>query len=399
MRQTETITINPHPDIELGASRQPIDAYLTFPENGLDDDTGIVFILGDFEEFANNKEQKDELAPYIADKFNCIAVGVNFFGILRKRLINMSETFFHNFNRIYNLNLDANSFQNAKTEDEVFRVIAESIINRGITSLDIRCQPSIITGRNEYQSWGFLPAIDCLQVLGGILNSYQINTRKIIALGKGYGAYVALLMGKYAPHTFSVIVDWGGYMRTELKHVVPGQVMDADYVYAFNIRHSDLKFTISAGSNNPWTIEDELSPLYFADSHRKIRSLLLPAHKLESQARYYCLHSDENDQVAIEEKDRFVELQTGYNRVYYNRLPSLDLESELRGLPGLPVKDYKHYQYYDLADWVSGDDPANLEKEDENTDFSRESTHEFDCGGKKYRFVFNKDNSLNVVII
>lgn len=390
------IELVPHEDIELGRERRDIEAFLNLPEAGLDENTGVIMVIEGLGSRAH-AQSRSELRQHLADAINCIAVGVNYFGIQRNDQLQISPAFLYNINRIYQLEITLDSFKKAISEEDIYRILAEAVIGKGITSLDIRCQPTLVTGRGEYQSWGFLPAIDCLQVLGEVIKQYEINSRRIMAYGNGYGAYIALLLGKFAPHTFSAIIDRGAYCRSELKHIACGEVMEADYTYAFNIRYSDLKFTIASGSNNPWTIEDELSPHYFSDSHRKIRSLLEEKHRMASETKYYIFHSEADESASIQDKDRCVDILQKYNAVLYNRYLAKDMD-ELEEEQQFPYDKYNQASDQDVFDWLCQVAGPDLGKSSEETDFSLNSQHEFDCGEKKYRFEFDDTYNLKVTI-
>ncbi|WP_276661900.1 DUF2920 family protein [Syntrophomonas wolfei] len=384
MAETTTIKLNPHPDIELNQEREEIKAFLTMPDAGINPDTGIIMVVNELGELADSDYQKNELRPYLANKLNCIAVGVNYFGVYRNSQIQIRPSFLHNINRIYNMNLTLESFTGVQSAADVYRIIAEAVVAKGITSLDLRCQPHLITGKDEYQSWGFLPAIDCLQVLGEVLQHYNLDTRKVLAFGKRYGAYIALLMGKYAPHTFSAIIDYEGYSRAELKHIVSGELMEADYLFSFNL-NNDMKFYIASACNNPWTIENECSLQYFSDSHRQIRSLLCEKHRVPSETCYYSYHSEDNGVTPIYDKDRMVEILQGYNTVFYNRMAADDENVRLTDK--------------DLFARILTDHGESLQKISADTDFSSGSNYIFDCGEKSYDFRFDNKGYIQVSLI
>ncbi|MGS0763311.1 DUF2920 family protein [Syntrophomonas curvata] len=375
------IKLNPHPDIELGMEREEIEAFFTLPDTGINSDTGVIMVINELGELADSDYQQNELRPYLADKLNCIAVGVNYFGVYRNSQIQLRPSFLHNINRIYNMNLTLESFTGVQSAVDLYRIIAEAVISKGITSLDIRCQPHLITGKDEYQSWGFLPAIDCLQVLGEVLQRYKLNTRKILAFGKRYGAYIALLMGKYAPHTFSAIIDREAYSRVELKHVVSGEIMEPDYLFSFDL-NNDMKFYIASACNNPWTIENESSPQYFSDSHRMIRSLLCEKHRVHSESCYHIFHSEDNGVASIYDKDRCVEILQQYNTVFYNRMAAGDKEASQTDI--------------ELFDRMLTNHGGNMQKNSADTDFSRGSNYMFDCGAKSYEFRFDSGGNIQV---
>jgi len=377
------LTITPHPDIELGNNRSEIEAFLTLPKTGINEETGVIIVVGDLGEAADTDYQSGQLRPYLADRLNCIAVGVNYFGIYRSNQIQIFPSFLTNINRIYNLSLSMESFAQARSAEDIYRIIAEAVIARNVTSLDLRCQPFLITGRGEYQSWGFLPAIDHLQVLGEVLQRYNLNQRKIIAYGKNYGAYTAMLMGKYAPHTFSAIIDWGGYSRSELKHVVSGELIEADYLFHF-VLNNGVKFYIASACNNPWTITDETSPYYYSDSHRRIRSLLDPSHCVYSDTHYYVFHS-EDDASSIIEKDKCVDILRKFHEVDYHR--------KVAGSSDQIVS------YKDLIDRILLSSGDSMQKGSIDNDFTLNSVHLFDCSEKSYKFTYNQQMGIEVAIV
>lgn len=382
MQETIKISLVPHHDIELDTERSEIDAYITLPSQGIGPATGVVMVIPTMGEYADSDYHAQQLRPYLADKLDCIAVGVNYFGIYRNSQIQIRPSFLNNINRIYGLSLSMESFADAQSGVDVYKKVAEAVLTRGVTSLDLRCQPHLITGKGEYQSWGFLPAIDCLQVLGEVLQRYKLNQRKIIACGKNYGAYIASLMGKYAPHTFSAIVDLAGHTRTELKHVVSGELMEADYMFSFNL-NNDLLFYIASTCNNPWTIEDELSPVYFSDSHRKIRSLMCEAHRIPSETRYYILQSEEAPSLA--DKNLYVDILQQYNSVDYRHLK--------------PEVYEKISNELDLFEYISNNMECDWQKNQTDTDFSLNHVHDFACGDRSYRFTYADNGEIQVSII
>lgn len=393
MSKKINISFPAHPDIELGWKRNMLEAFLDLPEK-IDDNTGLIVFIDGWGGFANSTYQSNKLRPYLADKYNCIAAGINYFGIYRGTELVLKEEFFHNVRRIYGINLSLDSFKNARTTMEVYSTIATEVLKKGCTSLDIRCQPTLVTGNNEYQSWGLLPAIDNLCVVGEILKRYPINSHRIVAYGSSYGGYIALLMGKYSPNTFSVIIDKAGFSRTLVKHIVGGEVHEADYLVRLIIEGSPYPFIIHCGCNNPWTIEDETSRYYFSDSHRMIRSLLVDDHRQHSECRYYIFQSVEDDISPIDDKDRCVGILQNYNQVYYKRVTQDDLNGEI----------YNNLQHdmgasvTGLFDYVADMENYNFYKSSPDTDFSLESIHRFKCGNSDYVFNYDKSHGLTVRI-
>ena len=376
--------IIPHQDIELEFSREPLLYYLCTPDSH-NSDSGIMMVINEFKGGSDSDYFKNELAPFLCEKFNCIVAGVNYFGYQRGRKIEFSEAFINNINRIYALTFNNELINSAKNDKQVYTIIANHLVGKGITALDPRCQPIMKTGKNEYQSWGFLPAIDNLTALGDLLKKYDINKNRIFVYGKNYGGYIAQLMGKFAPNTFSTIIEREGYSKSVLRHIVGGEIMEPDSEIRLNIQGYDHDFTISLASNNPWTIEDENSPYYFSDSHRKIRSLLQEKHKIPSKTNYFVYHTEDNGFSSIENKEKCVELLKKTNTIEFNRAPVYDPYTNLSDIEFLD----KFLEEHDLKD---------LESSNDQTDFDLNSELDFDCGEKDYIFEYSEEGNLSVRI-
>ena len=380
----EKIQFVPHEDIELHIERVPIDLFITLPQGGIQKDTGLIFVVNEFGTLPDSSDYLDGIHPSLANRYNCAVASVSYFGIYRNNKMDISKQFLHNLNKIYNLNFTIEHFKDAKDYFDAFRIIAQAIVERGITSVDLRCQPIMQTGRNEYQSWGFLPAIDCLTAVGEILKKYpSLDTTKFYLFGQYYGGYIASLMGKFAPNTFTTIINKSGYSKTETRHVLCGETLEEDISISFKVEGKNYSFTIAACANNPWTILDETSPAYFSDSHRNIRSMLIEDHFTESSTKYI-LFSEKNDDTYISHMDTQVDTMQKYVDVRYEKVDSYEKQSIQKPSAFF---NYVHEQYLE-----------DFQKDLPGTDFSLNATHEFECSGKKYEFKFNEDNTLKVII-
>ena len=373
----------PHPDIELKYERSDVTAFITIPDQ-IDKNTGVFIVVNDLNEKGSDDFKKDELAPYLCEGLNCIVLFVNYFGYLRGERIVFTESFLNNLNRIYDLSITEEHINHFESDRDVFSFIADSIVQKHISSLDIRCQPILKTGNNEYQSWGFLPAVDNLTVLGQVMSEFEINPRRIFAYGKNYGGYVALLMGKYAPNTFSAIIERNSYVKSSLQHIVSGEVMEPDSEIRLNITGYGHDFTISCAADNPWTIEDENSPYFFSDSHRLIRNLLVEKHRIKSQTQYFSFHSTENPYSNISEKEGMVKLLSETNGIEYRRLK----ENEFH----MDDKEFLQSFFQDHAD-----ESLNVKKTE--TDFQSGTHLEFITSDKVYNFNYSKNGTLAIKLL
>ena len=380
----EKIQITPHEDIELHIERNPIELFLTLPKNGITKNTGLIFVVNEFGSLPDSPEYLEKLHPTLATEHNCAVASISYFGIYRNKQMDLSDSFIRNLNRIYNLKFTQDTFKGSNDYFDAYRIIAQAVAERGITSVDPRCQPLMITGRGEYQSWGFLPALDCLTAVGKILKQYpQINTKRLYAFGQYYGGYVASLMGKYAPNTFATIINKSGYSRIETRHILTGETMEQDLTVSFKLTGLNYDFTMAVCSNNPWTIYEETAKTYFSDAHRAIRSMLQKDHFSDSPTNYI-LFSEKNDDAYVRHMDAQVDAMKEAVNIFYEKIDSYENQSIQKATA---FYSYVHDHY---SDSYCKDLPS--------TDFSLNSEKIFDCAGKKYKFKYSDDFSVKVNI-
>lgn len=384
--------IKPHPDIELGFSREELDYYVTLPGAGITEETGVILTIPGFGGLADSVYQSEKLNPYLAEKYNCIVVSMNYFGIYRSMETRLDNQFIENMERIYGV--PATYWDDVSLDNDFYMKVGELLERKGITALDHRCQALMITAREEYQSFGFLPALDCLTVLGEVLRNYPlVNKKKLIAYGSSYGGYIAMLCGKFAPDTFSVIIDNSGFSRSEMKYIAGRELLESDFAVTVNVKNKSV--TLPLAYNNPWTIMDETSPHYFGDSHKQIRNLLLREHRVKSNTRYYIFHCEEDQIASVEDKDKVVTLLNMFNSTSYKRVGKQDID-------GVLFKTYAHAMNASLRKLfdhvVEQDGEYGLVKESIHNEFSMNKTNSYNCGNKNYVFNFNDDHTMNVTI-
>jgi hypothetical protein len=389
--KTALYTVKPHHDIELDTKRIDIDYYVSRP-NQINAETGVILSITGFGFDARSPYIIQKLNPYLANKYNCIVVSLNYFGIFRGNEIVLSDEFTQQMKNIYGV--PKSYWKSKDSNNDIILKIASVLKEKGVNSIDPRCQITGITERDEYQSFGFLPALDCLTVLGDVLKRFPlINKKKIIAYGSSYGGYIAMLCGKYAPNTFSIIIDNSGFSRAELKYIAGYQTLLVDYAPSVIFEGEEYKLIKSF--NNPWTITDETSPQYFGDSHKLIRNLFVQDHRKPSETRYYTFHCVNDDIASVEDKDKVVQLLSCYNQTYYKRVTEHDIDGQL-------FKSYEHSMKASLRklfDHVAELDNSNkLMKESSKTDFDNETKYTFNCGEKNYVFIYSKDKTLRVKI-
>lgn len=379
-----------HPDIETGRNRIEQKVLIEIPEKGVNGSTGLIVFINGFNTDAESDYQRKVLKPYLANKYNCVVMDTNYFGLRRVTDVSPTESLVNNFNMIYSDNM---KISDANSMDVVFTHIIGRLVSINCNSLDTRCQFVLTGKKGEYESWGYIPAIDILNYTGMLIRKYKLNCKRLILYGMSYGGYVAKLIGKLAPHTFSVIIDKAGFSRVKMKHVLGHELIKADYSNSYP-DISGKRVLISNYYDNPWTIMKKDSPCYFSDAHRMIRSLLVEKHRIPSDTRYYAFHSVPDDIAPIEDCDMEMDILKKYNKVHYERVDA--------GMIGKSIfKSDRHdlsVSTRGLFDYVAGLDGGSLEKESVNNDFMLQSRHCFDCGDREYIFQYSNNYQLRVEI-
>ncbi|MEC0266530.1 DUF2920 family protein [Paenibacillus anseongense] len=389
---SNTFYVRPHPDVELGYRRSLVEYQLTFPEAGVNEETGLILFITPFGDTPSSEYQANKLRPYLANKSNCIVAGVHYWGVDNEiKSVRFDNAYFATLSSLYGIPWTDFLKNDGSLQDGCLEILAFHLKQRGIQHLFGHSSPYTLMSyhlKGEYQSFGFLPALDYLSVLGDILKKHTINRRRIIAYGSSYGGYIALLLGKFAPHTFSAIIDNSGFSRASVIDICTKDYMLGPVVY----RHEGV--TIQAIADEPWTLSDELDPNYFSDSCRAIRSLLEEAHRITSDTTYYIFHGDEDKVCPTSEKEQVVDILKKYNQVNFKKVTADDID-------GRVFKDLSHGMkaslrgIFDLVQEAGG----KLQKSEDLTDFDRSSVHTFVCGNKSYRFSYSNDYQIRAEIL
>ncbi len=398
----ERFVTNPHPDIEIGCGRSSLDYFMTFPSRGMDRDTGVILCIPGYGDYAASPYQRGKLRPYLADRYNCITVGVNFFGMElradmpRKVMLRFArpesiEEALHACGATADLHIkDVDPFS--------IHEVAAALHSMGIRTADQNFMLLFsLADKIQYESFGLLPAIDHLTVLGDVLKRQPVNRRRIIAFGSSYGGYVALLLGKYAPRTFSMIVDNSGFVGAVEKEMVTNYKKFNEQ----NAEENHLLFPVAgvdfpALISNPWTTRDQASAGYLSEERLGIRDLLYRGHYSLPAPSYHIFHSVDDTVVPVAFKDQYVRIlkESGVS-CCYRRLDSWSIDGRI-------FKNSSHGMDASLRgvfDISYGQNGGTLDREEETTDFDEGSSHQFDCGRFSYLFCYRNSFDVEVAIL
>ncbi len=371
----------PHPDIENHVGRRPLSYFVTLPEGGITPDTGVILAIEGYGSRPNS-EYAGKLRSYLASKYNCLAVTVGYFGQAVKYGSNVTPypDFFVNLARHHGISVAAP--KNADLVD-LIPGLAEILAARGITELHPSCRVACDCG-GEYQSFGLLPAIDHLEVLHDLLRRFPVTRSRLYAFGSSYGGYIALLLGKFAPATFRLIVDNSGFVRANTS------------------LYGDSSFVMRIGSlrliaDEPvvWS-RDPKHPRFFGSHHAMIRDLLREDHMRPVATRYYCTHYVGDTVAPFAEKKSFAEKMSRFAPVELQAVTDGDIDGSLFKEPihGLNASLRQLFDRSHAA-WVAGGGEAAAL---DTTDFDQGSRYVFRCGDRSYVFRYSVAAGVAVAV-
>ncbi len=338
---------------------------------------GLVFSIAGYGDHSDSDYQREKLCPYLADKHNLIVVGVRYHNDMRLRL----ETLTANIPLICRwYGLGANHFSGLDAS-QFLESLFSILFSRNLFSLDQRLALTQ-EAYHQYSSFGFLPAIDHLTVLGKMLQDYSIDRSKIYAFGSSYGGYIASLMSKYAPNTFAMIIDNSGFSRIQNAEVFGNKAGEISGSFPKIIDGKRYEIPFSAGTI--WSTNEE-SKYYFSDNHRRIRSLMIDSHWENSQTCYYFYHV-ENDTIApTDEKMKAFEIISKHRLCHMKIITENDIDGVLfkdtthamgASLRKLFDHSYEHFQNI-------------LREKKPYSDFDLTSSVQFSCSDRVYHFNYS----------
>jgi|GEM_PF-929927 len=386
MAYTERFTIAAPADPEVNIKvRDTLEYYMVFPTGYKKEEKyGMAFCISGYGETANSEYYIDKLCPYISDTYNIITVGVRYHNderVTPSYTVNIVDIC-----KFYGVSEDY--FSNSNVGNVIDRIF-DLLVERRVPMLE-RTYCLLADQYHKYSSFGLMPAIDHLVVLSNILRDYNIDKDNIIAFGTSYGGYVASLMAKYAPQTFSLVIDNSGFCLTHLQEVLGAHIggMSGAIVHYVD----GVRYQIPYTSNSIWSL-DETSSFYFSDAHKQIRNLIVEEHRSKSDTLHCCYHSTHDNLVPIALKDKMYNTLSKFNPTFYKRVEHRDIDGEL-------FKSTEHGMDASLRkmfDYSMKVYETNKHKRSGVTDFDLSSTNSFICMDRQYNFMFS-DKGFNVNI-
>lgn len=357
----------PHPDIELGLPRRPVEYGLTIPAGGIGPRTGLVVYIHGLG-WACDDAYADKLLSHLADRYDLVAVAVRYHGtgLYTEEVPAIPvPDFFARIAQHYGITINAPP---GVPWPRILDKVAETLRARGLVSLHPDC--SFIRLHDEHYSFGVLPALDILGVVHAVMRAHSLNRRRFFAIGTSYGGYIALLLAKFAPNTFRMVVDNSGF-------TAPADHMDGIYGKNWGIGCGGLE----AVCRNRYAFSDDsASPFFFTPSHHKIRDMCEVSHFQQADTALFTYHSTVDSVASPERKRELGAALAGFRRYEQTFVGTGDLDGHLfkthehgmqASLRGLFARSYE--RWLPLA-----------ENAPEVTDFDLGSDVTLACGDRTY---------------
>lgn len=312
-------------DFELGYGREtPVSYFLTLPDAGKAD--GLVFVVHGFGGDKHH-EYSQKLREFIADRYNMATVAVHPHAFQNRPtpggkniFLELRDILYINGRlRYYGCPLLPKKKILSLEESLPFLNCLEAQVGYALKRLpDIKkllhqgqyeLLPAVIQPPNgEFHTFGIMQALDHICVLYDLYHEISFDRGNIIAMGSSQGGYIADIMSKLAPSTFSAVFDNSAYPEPPERFVV-GRDLNIPELYHRIGEHVMLGCFLKSG----WTL-DEKAKNYYSEERRRIRSFLFPEDikamarygSCKTQYRFY--HSRHDKLAAVEKKESMAKL-------------------------------------------------------------------------------------------
>lgn len=211
MAISHQISVEAHPGIYDPKLRK-MDVFYSIPENGIDNNTGVLLLISGFSANAHSKVYQ-KMRNRFADKYNLLTVQCNYFG----------WEFMQGENLLPNLVLDSiEQFQYCSAEDYLivwnnFNQIEKLVPIAKKYNKKIELKAEIMESWSYFNDMGIMQAIDNITAVFYVMNllkkeGFSLNPMRCVVYGHSHGGYLAHLCNLFAPNFFSLLLDNSGWV-------------------------------------------------------------------------------------------------------------------------------------------------------------------------------------------
>lgn len=375
--KAQHFTIDAPADFELGIPRMPLSYSVHSPETadnaGDDGDRPLLFFIGGFGFRRDGDYVAGKLVPHLVSK-GFVTVTVGYHGSLLRTTaeptFGVRPGWFDDFRRVSGVEIP----------DDPGAVIALLRAN-GIDELPPEFSVIKQYG-SDYESFGTLGALDHLQVYADMVRrGIPFDRNRVVAFGTSHGAYLAMMLLKFAPHTLSAVIEnscWVHAIETEMNNLWQPH---RHYFDASGVR-------VHYSNHSPWTRDDPSEPGCLKPHHLAIRDLREDHYDGAEGTAVISYHGIDDQMIPAALKQQFWDILA----------PRLDLSATMvtaDRVDGRLFKNTKHgldaslIGLFDDALARLGAIPARP-----GDDFERGGTRRLPCGGGTYEIDYRTDHSF-----
>jgi hypothetical protein len=349
------------------------------PTAGIGPDTGVMLFICPWGMGIEDAYAGEKLLPHLADRFDCVAVAANYFGIGVKRMFGQRLGEFPGWRAELARRFGGN------VASLPFEGVIPELVRLGVRELPPDL-PLILQAYPEYQSFGLQPALDNIAVLAAVLRDHPVRRDRIYGFGSSYGGYIACLMLKFLPNTFHAVVENSGFTEAQTLDMASTESSGRHWFEGKGIR-------LCCVLASPWTQRDPASRYFIGDAVRAIRNCTIPAQYAASRTHLTSYHAEKDAMIPLEAKRQFWATVGA-------RLPLRSTTVDDRMIDGRLFKTNAHGMDASLQlladDGFRGLPPAAA---DTSTDFSRSTVIEVPAADRIYRASYRPDLTMEFAIV
>lgn len=352
------------------SDKRKLKVYFSVPQNGVNDETGLVLFVAGFGGQANSNVYK-KMRDKFADKYNLVTIQCDYFGY---EFMQSAESIFlpyidkEKLSEVFSSEEIKETFKNGQLD---FMTLL-NIGSKYSINVDVRADLST-ENEDNFNDMGILQAIDNITAVLNVMNilydnNYYFNAKKIIIYGHSHGAYLSYLCNALAPKLFSLIIDNSSWLYP---------------VYLIKDRHRVLINTY--GNLKLRTRFDYLAKKLIDDTEFLDLSYLYS--KLKNNCSIISYHGITDDLISYKDKSAFCKNISNciYNEISEDNVDNVVFKSTNHGLDA---------DFLELFDYTMNNFNIKFEK-DSKFDLENEVVYET----SKHKYIIKYDNVIPEILI
>jgi hypothetical protein len=211
MALSHEFSITGHPSIYDGSERE-LKIWFSEPHNGVNDRTGLLLLSSDFGEEPSS-EYYQQIRERFSDAYNMVVIQCDYFG---------SRFMGAKMNPKFIINTDA--LRKVLTQEEWERVDETTHLNMDELmevgakyDIHLEGQHQMDESLKEFNDMGIMQALDNLTAVNAVIailedNGYNYDYSRVLAYGRGHGAYIHYLCNALDSQLFSGLIDYNAWL-------------------------------------------------------------------------------------------------------------------------------------------------------------------------------------------